>query len=182
MSLAKAVYSRVEHLIREVAKFGIVGGISYIVTVLVTYGYLLVQRDDHLTAYIVGNAAAVGVAYLGNRFWTYKDRDSSGSAREMSLFMAINAVGIAIQAGVVALTYYVLHMTSRIEDFFSQFVLAIGIGMAFRFWCYRTFIFPEAASILAADEFHYSEPLPTSQLEIEVPRSGVGAPFPGKGR
>ena len=47
--------------------------------------------------------------------------------------------------------------------------------MAFRFWCYRTFIFPDAEPALASDEFQYSEPLPTSQLESEAPRSGSGA-------
>ena len=47
--------------------------------------------------------------------------------------------------------------------------------MAFRFWCYRTFIFPEAEPALASDEFQYSEPLPTSQLDSDAPRSGSGA-------
>lgn len=164
MALVSALYSRVEHLVHQVAKFGIVGAMSYVATVAVNYSYLLVQRNHHLTAYIVANIAATVVAYLGNRFWTYKDRESGG-AREMALFAAINGIAIAIQAGVAALTYYVLHMTSRVEDFFSEFVLAIGIGMAFRFWCYRTFIFPTAEPVLADDGFRYSEPLPTSQLD-----------------
>jgi putative flippase GtrA len=175
VALVRAVYGRVEHLIHEVAKFGIVGGLSYVVTVLVNYAYLLIQRNDQLTAYIVANVVATGVAYLGNRYWTYKNRDTAGDAREMGLFVAINAVAIAIQAGVAALTFYVLHMTSHLENFFSKFILAIAIGMAFRFWCYRTFIFPDAEPALASDEFQYSEPLPTSQLESEAPRSGSGA-------
>jgi hypothetical protein len=66
-------------------------------------------------------------------------------------------------------------MTSHVENFFSKFVLAIGIGMAFRFWCYRTFIFPKTEPALASDEFQYSEPLPTSQMDSEAPRSGSGA-------
>jgi putative flippase GtrA len=169
-----ALYDSVKHLVHEVAKFGIVGGISYIVTILVTYAYVLVQRNDHLTAYVVGNLVAMAVAYAGNRYWTYKDREAAG-AREMILFVAINCVAIAMQAGVVALTFYVLHMTGHLENFFSEFVLAIGIGMAFRFFCYRTFIFPKAEPELAADEFQYSEPLPTSTLESQAPQSGSGA-------
>ena len=169
------MYGRIEHLVHEVAKFGTVGGISYCVTIVLNYAYLLVERNDHTTAYIVANVAATGVAYLGNRYWTYKDRDSAGDVREMVLFMAINGVAIAIQTGVVTLTFYVLHMTSHVENFFSEFVLAIGIGMAFRFWCYRTFIFPVTEPVLASDEFQYSsDPLPTSQLESEAPRSGSG--------
>jgi putative flippase GtrA len=175
VALVRAVYGRVEHLVREVAKFGIVGGLSYVVTILFNYAYLLIQRNDQITAYIVANVVATAVAYLGNRYWTYKDRDTAGDAREMALFVAINAIGIAIQVGVETLTFYVLHMTSHVENFFSKFVLAIGIGMAFRFWCYRTFIFPQDEPALASDEFQYSEPLPTSKLGSEAPRSGSGA-------
>jgi putative flippase GtrA len=157
-----------------VAKFGIVGGISYVVTIIANYAYLYFEKNDEITAYIVANVVATGVAYIGNRYWTYKERESGGS-REMALFGAINAVAIAMQAGVATLTTYVLHMNSHLEIFFSKFILGIAIGMAFRFWCYRTFIFPETEPALASDEFQYSEPLPTSQLESEAPRSGSGA-------
>jgi putative flippase GtrA len=168
------VYSRVEHLVHEVAKFGIVGGIAYLVTVAFNYAYLAVEKNDELTAYIVANVVATGVAYIGNRYWTYKERESGGS-REVVLFLAINGIAIAIQTGITALTYYVMHMDSHLEIFFSKFVLGIGIGMAFRFWCYRSFIFPAAEPALAGDQFPYSEPLPTSQLDSEAPRSGSGA-------
>ena len=162
MTLVSAVQARVGHLIHEVAKFGIVGGISYVVTVFVNYAYLYFQKNDELTAYIVANVVATGVAYLGNRYWTYKERESGG-AREMGLFVAINGIAIAIQFGLVALTTYVLHMNSHVEIFFSKFILGIGIGMAFRFWCYRTFIFPKAEPALASDEFQYSEPLEAAE-------------------
>lgn len=181
MALVKDVYSRIEHLIREVAKFGIVGGISYVATILVDLVYLQIQRNDHLTAYIVGNVVAAGVAYLGNRFWTYKEREGGG-VREMVLFATINGIAIAMQSGIVALTFYVLHMTSKVENFFSEFVLAIGLGMAFRFFCYRTFIFPKAEPTLAANEFQYSEALPTALLESEATHSNTGALLSAKKR
>jgi putative flippase GtrA len=169
-----ALYGSVKHLVHEVAKFGIVGGLSYVVTIIANYAYLFFQKNDELTAYIVANVVATGVAYLGNRYWTYKERESGGR-REMALFLAINGVAIAIQAGITALTFYVLGMHSHLEIFFSKFILAIGIGMAFRFWCYRSFIFPKVEPALASDEFQYSEPLPTSSLESQAPQSGSGA-------
>ena len=175
MASIGALYGSVKHLIHEVAKFGIIGGLSYVVTIIANYAYLYFQKNDELTAYIVANVIATAVAYLGNRYWTYKDRDNAGDTREMVLFVSINAVAIAIQAGITTLTYYVMHMDSHFDIFFSKFVLAIGIGMAFRFFCYRTFIFPHAEPALAADEFQYSEPLPTSELESEAPQSGSGA-------
>lgn len=174
MAMLRDVYSRVEHLIREVANFGIVGGVSYVVTILADLAYLQIERNDHLTAYIVGQIVATCVAYLGSRFWTYKERDGGG-VREMALFATINAIAIAMQSGIVALTFYVLHMTSKVENFFSEFVLAIGLGMVFRFFCYRTFIFPKAEPALPTDEFQYSAPLPTGQPKPETPSSGTGA-------
>lgn len=172
VSAVSSVYGRVKHLIHEVAKFGVVGGLSYVVTIIVNYAYLYFEKNDEITAYIAANVVATAVAYLGNRYWTYKDRESGG-AREMGLFVAINGVAIAIQVGITALTTYVLHMNGHLEIFFSKFILGIGIGMAFRFWCYRTFIFPHAEPALAADEFQYSEPLPTSELASEAPQSGA---------
>jgi putative flippase GtrA len=182
VALVRAVYGRIEHLAREVAKFGIVGGLSYVVTILFNYAYLLIQHNDQITAYIVANVLATAVAYLGNRYWTYKDREAAGDAREMALFVAINAIAIAIQVGVEALTFYVLHMTSHVENFFSKFILAVGIGMAFRFWCYRTFIFPQAEPALASDEFQYSEPLPAGQAEPEAVRAEAFPVFSTTGR
>jgi putative flippase GtrA len=150
VALVKDAYSRIEHLVREVAKFGIVGGVNYVVTVLVDLAYLQIERNGHLTAYILGNVVATVVAYVGSRFWTYRDREGGG-VREMVLFATINALAIVMQAGIVAVTFYVLHMTSKVENFLSEFVLAIGLGMAFRFFCYRTFIFPKAEPVPAAD-------------------------------
>ena len=182
MALVRALYGRIEHLVREVAKFGIVGGLSYIVTIVFNYAYLLFQHNNQITAYIVANVVATAAAYLGNRYWTYKDRDAAGDAREMALFVAINAIAIAIQVGVEALTFYVLHMTSHVENFFSKFVLAIGIGMAFRFWSYRTFIFPQAEPALASDEFQYSEPLPAAQPAPQAARAETVAVLSVSGR
>jgi putative flippase GtrA len=173
VALVKAVYGRIEHLVHEVAKFGIVGALSYVVTILVDEGYLQIEHTEHLTAYLVASVVSTFVAYLGSRYWTYRHRDTAGDVREMVLFAAINAVAIVIQEGVVALTYYGLHMTSHVEDFLSEFVLAIGIGMVFRFWSYRTFIFPDAEPSLVSDEFQYTEPLPTSQLGRGVSAPGL---------
>lgn len=177
MALFRAVHGRLGNLVREVAKYGIVNGLALVVTIIVDYAYLAVQPDARLTAYIVASVLSTALAYLGNRFWTYRHRDSAGDVREVALYAAINAVAIAMQSGIVALTFYVLNMTSRLEGFFNQFVLAMGIGMVFRFWCYRSFIFPKAAPALASDAFRYSEPLPTFQLVPTSPPSDSKSVF-----
>ena len=165
----------VRSLWRELAKFGVIGVINIVID-LGLYNLLIdgPMPTKVTAAKIVSGTVATLFAWVGNRYWTYKERESGGS-REMVLFLAINGIAIAIQTGITALTYYVMNLDSHFEIFFSKFILGIGIGMAFRFWCYRTFIFPEAEPALAGDQFPYSEPLPTSQLETEAPRSGSGA-------
>ena len=36
------------------------------------------------------------VAFLGNRFWTWRHRERSGIAREYSLYFLFNVVGLVI--------------------------------------------------------------------------------------
>ena len=164
MSIVRFVQDRIGHLFHEIAKFGLVGGVALVVNFAVFQTYIAFNKSDVLTASIVASVIATVVAYIGNRYWTYRDRDSTGRSREVVLFFVTNGIATVIQAGCLALTHYILGWNTPIGDFFGNYVLGTTLGMIFRFWAYRTWIFPESQPALAADQFQYSEPLPTSQL------------------
>jgi len=125
-----------------------VGGISVAVNFVLFQMITSFKTVDVLTASIAASVISTIVAYFGNRYWTYRDRDCTGRSREFVLFFASNGVGMVIQVGCLALTHYVIGWNTGLGDFFGNYVLGMSMGMVFRFWAYRTLIFPESGPAL----------------------------------
>jgi len=152
--LYTGVMDQIGHLVHEVAKFGVVGLVALVVDVTL-FNFLLYHSSGLLhgkptTAKIVSTAVATLVSYVGNRFWTFRHRDRIGSSREIALFFLLNGVGLAIAAGCVAFSNYVLGLTSPLANNIAANVVGLGLGTLFRFWAYRRWVFPEFAE---DDEF-----------------------------
>ncbi len=137
---------RLRNLAHEVAKFGLIGGIGFVVDVTI-FNLLRFAGDpgvlEHkpLTAKCISVAVATIVTYLGNRHWTWRDRARTGARREVSLFFLFNAMGMLIAVSCLAFSHYVLDLTSPLADNISANVVGLVLGMVFRFWSYRTFVF-----------------------------------------
>ncbi len=137
---------RLRRLGHEFAKFGIIGGVGFIVDVGI-FNLLRFAGDpgvlEHkpLTAKGISVAVATVVTYLGNRHWTWRDRAHSGARREVALFFLLNGIGMLIAMGCLAVSHYVLDLRSPLADNISANVVGLVFGMVFRFWSYRTFVF-----------------------------------------
>ena len=137
---------RLRGLATEAAKFGVVGGVGFVVDVgvfnlLRFAGEPGLLHDKPLTAKGLSVAVATVVTYLGNRHWTWSQRQRSGAGREVSLFVVLNVIGLVIAVGCLAVSHYVLDLRSPLADNISANVVGLALGMAFRFWSYRTFVF-----------------------------------------
>jgi putative flippase GtrA len=147
-SMLRSLYARVEHLVHEVAKFGIVGLVALVVDVglfnlLRFAGGEGPMYDKPLTAKIVSVSVATTVAYFGNRYWTFRHRGRTSFGREYLLFFVLNGVGLAISVGCLWFSHYALGLTSAVADNISANVIGLGLGTLFRFWSYRRWVFPE---------------------------------------
>jgi putative flippase GtrA len=145
--VGSAVRDKVGHLLHELAKFGVVGAVAFVVDVAV-FNLLLFHSSGFLhgkpvTAKAVSTVIATVVSYLGNRFWTFRHRQSTGSPREYVLFFALNGVGLLITEACLAFSHYVLGLDSQLADNLSANVIGVGLAMLFRFWAYRRWVFPE---------------------------------------
>lgn len=147
MSLIRDLYDRFRILAHEVAKFGIVGAIGAVVQFGVQNPLHYTLGVGALTAVFIGYCAATCVTFVGNRYWTYRHRrgHSKGLAQESATFVFMNAIGIGIQEGCVALVTYGLGFHDHIA-FNLATVLGIGIATLFRLFSYRTFVFRAAPS------------------------------------
>jgi putative flippase GtrA len=129
----------------EVAKFGTVGALAFVIDVGLFNVLRAGMLSDHpLTAKTVSVVVATAFAYIANRNWTYRDRARTGYGRETALFFATNAAALLISWACLATTHYLLGLDSQLADNISGNVIAVALGTLFRFWVYRTWVFPEA--------------------------------------
>jgi putative flippase GtrA len=150
VKLLLSLYYQLDHLIRELMKFGVVGACAYVIDVglfnLLMYGGEQgLLHDKPLTAKTISVVLAVTFAYFGNRHWTFRHRDRSGLGREYSLFFLLNAVGLLIALSCLWFSHYVLGLTGPVADNISANVVGLALGTTFRFWSYRKWVFPAIA-------------------------------------
>lgn len=127
----------------ELARFGTVGAVAYVIDVglfnLLRAGAL---ADHPLTAKGISVIVATTFAFLANRNWTYRDRARTGYGRETALFFATNAAALLISWACLATSHYLLGLDSQLADNISGNIIGVGLGTLFRFWVYRTWVFP----------------------------------------
>ncbi|MGW0995565.1 GtrA family protein [Streptomyces sp. NPDC002523] len=132
--------SGLQRLVRELAKFGAVGGAGVLVNLGV---FNLVRHVSDLPvvrASIIATVVAIVFNYVGFRYWTYRDRDKSGRTRELSLFLIFSAIGLVIENGVLYLATYGFGWDTPLQSNVFKFI-GIGVATLFRFWSYRTWVF-----------------------------------------
>ncbi len=149
---------------RELGSFGAVGALAFVVDVG-TFNLLIatVAPGSPLRSKVVAVVVATLFSWLGNRLWTYRHRRGARSRRlvpELALFVGLNGVALAISLTILAVSHYLLGLTSPLADNVSN-VIGIAVGTAFRFVAYRTLVFREdrPAAQLALDP---SAPLPVT--------------------
>ena len=147
--LLRSLFDRFRHLVHELGKFGVVGVVAYIVDtgILKT---LLAADVNPLLAKTISTVVSATVAFLGNRYWTWRHRERSGLHREYALYFLFNVVGLAIGLACLGLSHYALGyywpaLRTDLADIVSANVVGMFFGTVFRFWAYRRFVFRPAA-------------------------------------
>jgi putative flippase GtrA len=149
------VRRRIEQLLREIAKFGAVGGAGLLVNLGVFNLVRHVTDLQVVRASVIATVVAIAFNYVGFRYFTYRDRDKSGRTKELSLFLLFSAVGLVIENGVLYTATYGFGWDSPLQSNIFKF-LGIGIATLFRFWSYRTWVFrtlPTKEAVASAESF-----------------------------
>jgi putative flippase GtrA len=138
--------ARLSALVREVGKFGTVGGIAFLID-LAVFNVLLQNGTESRVAKTISMLIATTVAFLGNRFWTWRRSKHTHMARQYTLFFVINGVGLGISLACLTISHDLLGdiwpaLQSTLADNISGQLIGTGLGTLFRFWSYRRFVFP----------------------------------------
>lgn len=132
---------RWRRLLPEVARFGTSGAVAYLTEVGV-FNACLALGVAAAVASLVGAVAGTAVAYAGNRYWTYRGRPFGLDGQRIALFCAVNVVGAAITTGCVVVSHDLLRLDGVLADNLAKNVVGMSLATGFRFWAYRTWVFP----------------------------------------
>ena len=144
MTVVHGLYVRFRQIIHEFAKFGTIGVIGLCIT---NFGYALLHSNGvgPVTSTTIATIAATTVAYIGNRYWSFRHRERTSVPREGSIFFVLNGIGLLIQDAAVAFNAYVLHLEHHKVAEFLALNTGIAIATMFRFWSYRRFVWAAPA-------------------------------------
>lgn len=156
-SLFARAHASIDILYRELLKFGAVGAIAFVVDIgvfnLMRTGIIGGEHglaEKPLTAKTISVLTATVVAWLGNRYWTFRRRRRASRRREFALFLLMNVGGLAISLACLGFSHYVLRLTSALADNVAGNVIGLGLGTLFRFWAYRQLVFTSGIDLDAA--------------------------------
>ncbi len=152
--LLERVRGTLDVLVREAAKFGVIGLIAFVIDTAL-YNSLVFGmpggdgigplHDIPLRAKIAATAVAMVFAWLGNRYWTFRHRRRAAVAHEFGLFIVFNVLGLGIAVLCLGFSRYVLDLHSQLADNISANGVGLVLGTLFRFWAYRTYVFKDDA-------------------------------------
>ncbi len=182
MSFAEAAIGRLPRVLQpyllrhhELIKFAIVGGTTFIIDSAIFYTLkLTILETKPVTAKVIAGIVAVIASYVLNREWSFRDRGGRERHHEALLFFAFSGVGVLLSMAPLWFSSYVLQLrepmvsltVENIADFISAYIVGNLMQMAFRFWAFRRWVFP--------DEFARN---PDKALESVLTAGGIAEVF-----
>ncbi|WP_285644046.1 GtrA family protein [Lentzea sp. NBRC 102530] len=159
MSLGETVISRFPEPIRSIAlkhrelvKFALVGGTCFVIDTVLFFGIkTLVLPNNPVTAKIIATLVATIVSYILNREWSFRTRGGRERHHEALLFFLVNGIGIVLNSAPLWVSRYLFHLqephvsrfAEEVSDFLSAQIIGTLIAMAFRWYGYKNWVFPE---------------------------------------
>ncbi|BBZ45586.1 GtrA family protein [Mycobacterium parmense] len=159
MSFADATIARMPRAVQpyllrhhELIKFAIVGGTTFIIDSAIFYTLkLTILESKPVTAKVIAGIVAVIASYVLNREWSFRDRGGRERHHEALLFFAFSGVGVLLSMAPLWFSSYVMQLrepmvsltVENIADFISAYIIGNLLQMAFRFWAFRRWVFPD---------------------------------------
>jgi putative flippase GtrA len=182
VSFADATIARLPRPLRpyaerhhELIKFAIVGGTTFVIDSAIFYTLkLTILEPKPVTAKVIAGVIAVIASYILNREWSFRDRGGRERHHEALLFFAFSGVGVLLSMAPLWVSSYVFQLRvptvsltlENVADFISAYIVGNLLQMAFRFWAFRRWVFP--------DEFGRA---PDKALESTLTAGGIAEVF-----
>lgn len=130
----------------ELFRFAVTGLAAYLTDLLVFNGLLLGTGTPSAWAKVVSSLAAIAVAFAGSRWYTWRHRRSDAPVREYALFLAFSVLAALLQLACLLVSREGLGLRSALADNVAANVVGMALATVFRFWTFRTYVFPDRAA------------------------------------
>jgi putative flippase GtrA len=149
----------VRRLIAQLARFGVVGAVGFVVdtTVFNVLRITVLNPEDvhsgPFWAKVVSTIVAIFVNWMGNRYWTFREQRRAVATREGVEFVVVSLGGMVIALACLGVSHYAMGLTSVLADNVAN-IVGLVLGTVFRFWLYKVWVYhPErtATAPAAAD-------------------------------
>ena len=145
---------------RELLKFAIVGGTTFLVDNGVWYLLkFTVLEPKPTTAKAIAIIVAMIVSYVLNREWSFRTRGGRERHHEAALFFLFSGVALGINLIPLVISRYVLNLqvpnvtllVQETADFVSGSIIGMLLAMFFRFWAFKRWVFPDELGARRSD-------------------------------
>lgn len=156
VNLVRSLYDRWQSRLHEVTAFGVIGGVNFLLDLLLFNLFYGVFGIPALTARGCATVISASSSYFMNKHWTFRGRNDNDRRREVLLFVAFSVAGLLIQWGFLGLFKFVLGLDNIFWVNLGN-IMGVGVAMFFRFWAFNKFVFLQAPP---AEESREKEPTP----------------------
>lgn len=133
--------TRAESLVRELGAFGAVGGVAFVVEVGLFQLLYATLHTGAVTSKVLATLAAMTVAFVGHRHWSFAHRPRSGVRRQYLRFAVVNGAAMVLGVLVVAVVRYPLGQDGALVLQAAN-LGSIVVGTVLRYLGYRWWVFP----------------------------------------
>lgn len=131
----------------EVLSFCLVGGLGLVVDVSVFNLLRLTLfapgavHGGPVLAKLVSTTLAIAVNWVGNRFWTFREKRQEDVLREGVEFMLASLAGLVVSIACLWVSHYLLGFRTVLDDNLSGNLVGLVLGTAVRFVLYRSWVY-----------------------------------------
>ncbi|MEO5654318.1 MAG: GtrA family protein [Marmoricola sp.] len=142
--------ARLRRLSSEAAKFSAVNVVATLVAVVLfnvlVHGVVGLYHPGPLngwplTSWFLGNWVGMWISFYGSRRYAFKHRRPSGPGGGALNYTLVNLASFVIPMSCLWLTRNTMGWNNALADNISANVVGAALGMVFRFWAFRRFVF-----------------------------------------
>ena len=122
----------------QVLRFLVTGGIAFAVNISVLYSLTDILSIYYLTSTVLAFLASFSVSFLIQKFWTFQDASTDNAHIQLSLYLVLQVVNLALNTGLMYAFVEYLH----IWYIFSQTIIALGLAIG-SFFVSKLYIFKQ---------------------------------------
>lgn len=141
--------SRWQRLLAEAGRFLAVGGLATLVALFLFNvlvhglfpGVPALLGDQPIPAYVLANSVGMAISYHGSRTYAFRDRPSTHADGGLTAFVIINVGTMLLPIACLTISRDVLGLDDPVSDNIAANVIGLVLGLAARFYLFRTFVF-----------------------------------------